>query len=341
MKKISAAFLAILLCLGLLGCNQKHEEETPPPDIEEKNEEQISENEFYKSISSSKARPFAVMIDNDADYSGPHAGLENAYLIYEIYVEGGSTRMMALFNPELMTDEQMEEKIGPVRSSRHYFLDFALENNAIYAHCGFSPQAEAEIKSRGVNNINGLYESAPFFRYSGYNSSWHNLYTSMDRLKTAAEGHNYSMTGECVLNFDKEISVPEEGAAATSVNIPYLIKGVSYSFDEETGLYRRFKKGQEHQMQSGAVLTAENIIVLRMDNYDLNDGTNKGRQNLSDTGTGSGMYITGGKCQAITWKKANRDSVTKLYYENGDEVFLNPGVTFVQIVPSSMNVTTE
>ena len=58
------------------------------------------------------------------------------------------------------------EKIGPVRSSRHYFLDYAMENDAIYVHYGFSEQAKADIATLGVNNINGLYIESDLYNIS-------------------------------------------------------------------------------------------------------------------------------------------------------------------------------
>ena len=96
-------------------------------------------------------RPIAVMIDNHSG-AWPQAGLQDAYMVYEIVVEGGETILMALFkgtNPE---------KIGPVRSARHYFIDYAMENDAIYTHFGQSPQAESDIKKYSINDINGIAE---------------------------------------------------------------------------------------------------------------------------------------------------------------------------------------
>ena len=72
------------------------------------------------------------MIDNHLD-ALPQAGLNKAYIVYEMIVEGGETRLMALFK-----DRDLE-KIGPIRSSRHYFLDYALENDAIYVHFRLEP----------------------------------------------------------------------------------------------------------------------------------------------------------------------------------------------------------
>ena len=94
-------------------------------------------------------RPIAFMIDNNIN-AMPQAGLEEADLIYEMIVEGGETRLMIV-----MKDKDLA-KIGPLRSSRHNFLDYALENDAIYVHFGWSPKAKADISSLGVNNINGI-----------------------------------------------------------------------------------------------------------------------------------------------------------------------------------------
>ena len=62
-------------------------------------------------------------------------------MVYEAIAEGGETRLMAMFKGVDV------EQIGPVRSSRHYFLDYAMENDAIYVHFGWSPQAQSDIKN--------------------------------------------------------------------------------------------------------------------------------------------------------------------------------------------------
>ena len=108
------------------------------------------------NIFSGDDRPIAIMIDNHKG-ALPQAGLNDAYIVYEIIVEGGETRLM-----EVLKGKNLE-KVGPIRSSRHYFLDYALENDAIYVHYGWSPQAKRDISKLKVNNINGITESATDF----------------------------------------------------------------------------------------------------------------------------------------------------------------------------------
>ena len=122
-------------------------------------------------------RPFAVMIDNHKD-AWPQAGLQKAYMVYEIVVEGGETRLMALFKGADV------DKIGPVRSARHYFIDYAMENDAIYVHFGQSPQAASDIKKYSINDINGISEDgSTFWRRWGKCRNYHDSTFSITNSK--------------------------------------------------------------------------------------------------------------------------------------------------------------
>ena len=173
-KKLFSVML--ILCVILSACAQKSNDiETTPTEIETETE---PVSDFYKNVVT-ETRPSAVMIDNDDDNARPQTGLENAYLIYEIIVEGGSTRFMALFK------DYNVEKVGPVRSSRHYFLDYVMENDAIYSHCGWSPKAQRDIPSLGIQNINGIIgtDGRAFWRDNTYNrTSYQTLQKTKDIL---------------------------------------------------------------------------------------------------------------------------------------------------------------
>src|SRR5574344_803085 len=132
----------------------------------------------------SNQRPIAVMIDNNVGYN-THAGLQDSYINYEIIVEGGYTRIMALFK------DKDVDLIGPVRSSRHYFLDYALESDAIYAHYGWSTYAENDIKILGVNNINGLTAEKAYWRDKKI-AAPHNVFTNIETLYKYASSKGYS-----------------------------------------------------------------------------------------------------------------------------------------------------
>lgn len=170
------------------------------------------------------------MIDNNVGYAS-QVGLQDAFVTYEAIVEGGLTRIMAIFK------DSNTELIGPVRSSRHYFLDYALEYDAIYAHYGWSTFAENDIKSLGVNNINGLYRDAAYWRDTRI-AAPHNVFTNIETLYKDAAKLGYKTTSNdwdaLPLTSDTIdlAKLSDESVVANKVTIPYSTSQVrSYAYD--------------------------------------------------------------------------------------------------------------
>ena len=285
-------------------------------------------------------RPIAVMIDNHID-AMPQAGLNSAYLVYEFIVEGGETRLMELFKGVNL------DKIGPIRSSRHYYLDYALENDAIYVHFGWSPQAKDDITKLGVNNINGIFESATSFKRSTdkQHSYLHSVTTTTDTIKQIAERKGYRTTSEqkSVLNYVGEEVNLDSDIEATKITIPYSTSNtVTYEYDEVTKRYTRYSRNvKQIDWATGETVTVKNIIVYNCYNWTLNDGENKGRQSLDNVKTLEGYYITNGKAIKITAEKTARNTQTVYKDLNGNEIEVNDGNTFIQICPRDSKVVIE
>jgi len=129
--------------------------------------------------------PVAVMIDNHPD-ARPQSGIEKAGLVYEAEVEGYYTRLMAVFS-----DENEVVKIGPVRSARPYFVDWANELNAVYAHCGGSPEALVNIEQKGIVDLNEIYSGRFFWRATD-RSAPHNIYLSAKNFNKFLTDHKIS-----------------------------------------------------------------------------------------------------------------------------------------------------
>ena len=281
-------------------------------------------------------RPIAVMIDNHDD-AWPQAGLQRAYMVYEIIVEGGETRLMALFKG---ADDV--EKIGPVRSARHYFVDYAMENDAIYTHFGESPQAASDIKKYSIAEIDGISEDGTTFWRVKDKAAPHNAVTSMENLIQSAKNKNYRMTSseESVLNYVTDEVNLEDGQGAVSVTIPHSqLQTVSYEYDEENKVYERFaRKEAQVDWDTDEPITVKNIIITFCDNYTLSDAENKGRQGLKNIGTFDGYYITNEKAIKIKCIKNARDEKTVYQDLNGNEIDVNDGNTFVHICPTDADV---
>ena len=338
--------LAILVIIagGLLIYKIVNKEKTVPvieegtnSDSEESKDIVVQQNKV--KIFSGTDRPIAVMIDNHSG-AWPQANLNKAYMVYEIIVEGGETRLMALFKGQDL------DKIGPVRSSRHYFLDYALENDAIYVHHGWSPQAQSDIATLGVNNINGIQESSSSFWRVKDKSAPHNLFTSTESILKIAERKGYSKTSDkkSVLNYvSNEVEMPSTAVNATSVTIPHSnLQTVKYEYDEQSKTYKRYARNKlQTDYITGEPVTTKNIIITMCDNYTLTDSENKGRQGLKNIGTFKGYYITDGKAIEIQCTKNTRDEQTVYKDLNGKEIEVNDGNTFVNICPTDAKLVIE
>lgn len=325
-----------LFVLKNINENTKNEQVAGTP-VENVQAEDVKPKEII-DIFQGTDRPIAVMIDNHKD-AWPHAGLNKAYCVYEIIVEGGESRMMALFKGVDL------DEIGPVRSSRHYFLDYALENDAIYVHYGWSPQAESDISKLKVNNINGITESASDFKRVKTKSAPHNVLTNTDAIKKIAEKKGYSTTSEetSVLHYvDKEVELESE-LLANTVTIPYSqLHTVSYKYDAETKRYVRYARGKlQTDYSTKENITTKNIIITFAENYTLNDSENKGRQGLKNIGTMDGYYITNGKAIKIKCQKDSRTAKTIYKDLEGNIIDVNDGNTFINICPIDAKVTFE
>ncbi len=350
MKNKKSTILLIILAVlviiagGLLIYKIINREKTVPvieedTNVDSKDSENLVVQQNKVKIFSGTDRPIAVMIDNHSG-AWPQANLDKAYMVYEIIVEGGETRLMALFKGQNL------DKIGPVRSSRHYFLDYALENDAIYVHHGWSPQAQSDITTLGVNNINGIQESSSNFWRVKDKSAPHNLFTSTESILKIAERKGYSKTSnkKSVLNYvANEVQLPATAVSATSVTIPHSnLQTVKYEYDEQTKTYKRYARNKlQTDYITGEPVTTKNIIITMCDNYTLEDKENKGRQGLKNIGTFKGYYITEGKAIEIQCTKNARDEQTVYKDLNGKEIEVNDGNTFVNICPTDAKLVIE
>ena len=287
-----------------------------------------------------ESRPFAVMINNAPAARPVQSGLQDAYIVYEIIVEGGITRYMALFL------DQNTARIGSIRSARHYFLDYALENDAIYVHCGYSPQARADFSKLGVDRIEAGTSSNSWrdkeLRSQGY-AYEHTLFTSIEKLNNNVGKKRTKRNNDLLLNYtvdEVDLSKMENAKPANEVLIKYSnVNKTGYTYDAENKVYKRTINGKEHvDYVTKNQYTVKNIITYQVKNTTI-EGGGKGRQTIDNIGSGTGYYITDGYAVPITWTKPSRKSQTIYKYTNGEEIKFNDGNTFIQIQPTNQELT--
>lgn len=298
-------------------------------------EEPIPEPKLKIVDLDSKSRPFAIMINNIGVARPLQSGLQDAYIIYEMLAEGGITRYMALFL------DQTTERIGSVRSSRHYYLDYALENDAIYVHHGQSPQAAADFKTLRIDRIVADNSKTGWRDKTLKVSSEHTLFTSIEKLNKGVGSKRTERNKDLLLDYSIDpidLSIKEGVKIANKVTIVYSAQTTSsYEYDAEGGVYKRFVNNKEHlDYVTKAQYTFKNIIIYQVDSITLDS---KGRQDFKNIGSGKGWFISEGSAVPITWSKSARSSQTVYKYENGEELVVNDGNTFIQIQPKGKELS--
>ena len=284
-----------------------------------------------------KSRPYAVMINNIGVARPLQSGLQDAYIMYEMIVEGGLTRYMALFL------DQSTERIGSIRSARHYYLDYALENDAIYVHHGKSPQASEDFGKLGIDRIE-VDNTKTGWRDKTLNvSSEHTLFTNIEKLNSGLGSKRTERKNNLLLKYSADsldLTKYEGQTTANNISIKYSSSVTSsYEYDPETKVYLRSVNGKAHtDYVTGKQYAFKNIITYQVENYTLNDGENKGRQDIKNVGSGTGYYITNGYAIEINWKKTCRECQTEYTYSDGKEIDVNDGNTFIQIQPKGENL---
>lgn len=337
MKKIKYILIIFVLLLLCAGCGK---EENKDLNDNTNNNQNVEEKKKVTIVDvNSNKRPIAVMINNHKG-ARPQSGLSDAYLIYEIMVEGGITRMMALY-----TDDFEEEKIGSIRSSRHNYLDYVLENDAIYVHWGGSPQAYSDLDKLKINNIDGMIYGGTYFTTDKTldRSLEHTRFTSSSMITNAISKLKYETTTDkgYLLNYTAEevnLKELESSKTANKVTIKYSkYQTSSYEYNEEDGYYYRYMSDKAHtDLVTNEHYKFKNIIAYSV-KYNTIDGS--GRQDLKNVGNGEGVYITNGYSIPIKWSKESRSAKTKYMYMDGTEINVADGNTFIQIYPTDGKLT--
>lgn len=294
----------------------------------EKKEEKKTKIEIIDT--NSNTRNVAVMINNIKKVWGYQSGLQDAHIIYEIITEGGITRLMAIYK------DKDTNRIGSVRSARIYYIDYVLENDAIYVHVGGSKEAISDINTLGISDLNGQ----TIFRDKTLDlNTEHTAFTSMELINSKVLSRKMRSTTEKenLLNYSIEeidLSKMEGAIKADNIYISYSgVKSTTFTYDEKNKVYKRFQNDIAHtDYVTKEQYTAKNIITYQVSNRSYDS---YGRQEIDNIGKGNGYFITDGYAVPITWEKSSRSSQTIYKYLNGEKITVNDGNTYIQIQPKN------
>lgn len=345
LKRILALVLSMLMVLCLFtGCS-KDEKDPSAPDV---NGDGLNQNEVVsgpinpltgESVSEDKSdlRPYCVMINNHPD-ARPAVGLSQASIIYEALAEGGITRMMAVFN------DVDGITVGSLRSARPYYISMAQAYDAIYIHAGGSEQAYSDIKSLGIDNMDGVRgsragEASSYYRdqtrLSQGKNVEHTLFADGSKLAAFAK-NNYDMKHvdgydtTYGLKFSPD-AVSQCTSSATDFTVPYGYYKTNFQYSADKKCYNAFISGNEYiDGGNNSSIDLANVIVLNIPTKTIDS---YGRQAMELTGSGSGYFFTEGKYVEINWSRADRADNFHYTLKDGTPLNLSIGKTWISIAP--------
>lgn len=275
----------------------------------------------------------AVIIENQTE-SRPQSGLSQAGVVYEALAEGGITRFLAIFL------DQRPTTLGPIRSLRTYFIDWALEYDAPVAHAGGNADALDLIRPLGLTSLNQFSYGGNYYRSTDRYAP-HNLYTSSDLLDKL----RHQLGIEKVSTFapaQRKLEAPEPTPSHPRLAINYSYGGyqVEYDYDAKTNDYARLLAGVPHiDRTTGQPIRVKNVVVEIMPTSYGNTRLGEQTVIMQTVGRGRALVFRDGGVVEATWNKANHAARTKLIDASGQEVALNNGITWYAIVPPGQGIS--
>lgn len=336
-KKIFSLVVCLLILL-LSGCSEAPERLSVDKGDEPSSVVKEPEPVLYKNpltgiseLSKDKAddRPVAIMINNIAVAQPVQTGINKADIVYETEVEGGITRLMAVYQ-----DVTKAERIGSIRSARYAYVDLALGHNAIYLHRG-QDEVYCGPHLNDIDDID-ISESNYATRISNGLSTEHTLYTFGETLWNGIVNDGYKTergSSDPWVNFSDENSPVSFESAAGSVSVPFSSQYETvFKYDSASGIYTRyFGNTVRKDYYTGETVKVKNVFVLLTAISSYSDGYHR----QVSLNSGDGYYCVNGTYTPIKWSKGSAKSGFKFTDANGNELTVNPGNSWVCIASKS------
>jgi len=292
-------------------------------------------------------RPVAISVSNVSQALPTNAtnGISQADIVYEVLVESGITRLVAIYQ-----DFSNVGVVGSIRSARHYKVEIAEAYDAMFIHAGGSPLGFEEIEKRGITNFDEVRGvRAQIFkrdvnRIPGHTvQNYHSATTSgaafMQWLPTYSIRTTHDNNFRQALRFTDN-PIPA-GNRAFEVGVKFSsAKESIFIYDETQRIYHMAQFGSFFtDANNGSPVTFKNLLILEMPIADLvGHGEGAGRQDMSTVGRGRGFFVSDGRYVPINWSRADKSSQFVYTYENGGEVELGRGKTYIGIIPVGAGV---
>lgn len=351
MKKIAVYILLIVTIGGIIGCQKEESKEVVKEPVAKQEQQKVEKVELKEETPENQnlltgiadlsddaigKRPVAVMVNN-VNAALPQYGIAKADIIYETVVEGDLTRLMAIY-----ADYTQVPVVCAVRSCRYYYPAISEGFDAIYAHWGMDETKRdyvEEIDSDrfdAMKNPSGLFGRDQNRLNSGY-ALEHTAYFDGPQLPSVLselgirtdllEDKKSTAFNFCGLN---EVMTPE-GKSCNHVLVNFGSATAEFTYDEKTNTYfKKINGNDQMDSRTGTQLSFTNVFILET-NISVRTDSNSGHKQIDWMGgpEAVGYYISNGTVQKIHWSKENEKAYLKFYNENGEELVVNRGKSYI------------
>jgi hypothetical protein len=283
------------------------------------------------------ATAIVVKIDN-VDAARPQTAINQADVVYEELVEGGLTRLAAVFQSQYPT------LVGPVRSGR--LTDAAIADNLnhpVFAYSGTNAGFYPVLRSQPFTDVDG--DNRPdLFSRSNLAAAPHNLYANVVSLAAASTTHApprplfaYAPAGAV---FGGSGGVPVQ-----HLGINFGETGVTWDWNASLGAWLRGQDGTADVDRAGTQISAKNVIVQFVPYITSGMATGEGLPPAPIptgelVGQGTAWYLSGGRVVHGSWSRAGLTAPTVFADATGASIRFAPGRTWVELVPVGVVPTT-
>ena len=284
------------------------------------------------------ARPVtAIMIENSLD-ARPQSGLQDAGVVYEAIAEAGITRFMAFYQ------DTAPDYIGPVRSLRPYYIDFAAPYQASIVHVGGSPDAISEVTNGSFRNLDQFYNGDYFTRVSSRDAP-HNVYTSFTQLDKLNQSKGYTTSPFTPWPRKADAKLKAPTAKSIDLSISSGDYHVHYDYDAASNSYLRSEGGADHMdLVSSSDTTGVQLkpkvvvaLVMPLGQGEL-DASGAYYSDYTTSGSGVAYVFQDGGVTTGTWTKDGTEGQLQLTDSAGHALKLNAGQTWLTLVSATGQV---
>lgn len=312
------------------------------------------------------APAYCIQTPNGTDGARPQAGLTQAGVIFEAIAEAGITRFAAIYQ------KPTSAVIGPIRSLRIYYLQWDTPFDCTIVHAGGSGDALAAVASGGYKDLTENYTY--MYRGTYGSRLWNNLFTTSSYLAQFSNDSGYtasningfarltpeeSSKARIDAGVAEKLEITEPATAdVSSVNAPvpsialrfggWASFNVNYNYNIATNSYdRSYESGAAHEVyecpsedlgernpEDACTLKQMSPSVVVAMVVEEKKASDNYHEDIKAIGSGDAYIFQNGTVIKGEWLKSSAQEQIKFYDENGAEIKLAPGQTFVEAVPN-------